>query len=201
MTVAANISKEGRAFLDALYVGESGGDYTILYGGGHFNATTPRKTGYYGFPDWPGKDNSHAAGAPQFEPATWLDTCQRLFRWTADFRNPADQDWGAWLLAQDVYKHLSGADLLLSLRAGALQLVAPTLKSTWTSLSESSFPSRYRQALAALTTVETPVSDPTPAPSPPPAPASDPLAGAIAALEAYIAKLQAALDALKAAKT
>jgi hypothetical protein len=103
-------------------------------------------------------------------------------------------------LAQDVYKHLSGADLLLSLRAGALQLVAPTLKSTWTSLSESSFPSRYRQALAALN-VETPVSDPTPAPAPAPIPPSDPLAGAIAALEAYITKLQAALDALKAAKT
>jgi hypothetical protein len=112
-------------------------------------------------------------------------------------------------LAQDVYKHLSGADLLLSLRAGALQLVAPTLKSTWTSLSESSFPSRYRQALAALTTVETPVSDPTPAPSPPPAPAgADSMDGWIADLEkriataqASIAKLQAALDALKAAKT
>jgi muramidase (phage lysozyme) len=211
MTVATNISKEGRAFLDALYVGESGGDYTILYGGGHFNATTPRKTGYYGFPDWPGKDNSHAAGAPQFEPATWLDTCQRLFRWTADFRNPADQDWGAWLLAQDVYKHLSGADLLLSLRAGALQLVAPTLQSTWTSLSDSSFPSRYRQALAALN-VETPVSDPTPVTDPlppaPPSPAPDPMdawiasiEASMAALQAKLAKLQAALDALKAAKT
>jgi muramidase (phage lysozyme) len=210
MTVATNISKEGRAFLGALYVGESGGDYTILYGGGHFDALTPRKMGYYGFPDWPGKDNSHAAGAPQFEPATWLDTCHRLFPQNSapDFRNPADQDWGAWLLAQDVYKRLTGADLLVNLRAGALQLVAPTLKSTWTSLNEASFPSRYREALAALN-VETPVSDPTPAPPPAPAPVgTDPMDGWIAELEtriaaaqASIAKLQAALDALKAAKT
>ena len=174
MIAAANIPLEGRAFLGALYVGESGGDYTILYGGGHFDANTPSKEGYYGFPDWPGKDNSHAAGAPQFQPGTWKDTVEKLFPKgsTPNFRNPADQDWGAWLLAQDVYKRVAAADLLADLKKGTgLSVVAPALQSTWTSLDPMTLPTRYRAAMQQEAAREPQDAQKPPAPTPqPPAP-------------------------------
>lgn len=46
---------------------ESGGEYNILCGGGHFQD-------YGAFPLWKGFRGSHAAGAYQFEPQTyaWL---------------------------------------------------------------------------------------------------------------------------------
>ena len=159
-----NISREGQAFLDALAIGESGPrpDYTILYGGAHFLPTTPSRQGYYDFPLWPGQDNSHAAGRYQFEPATWKDVVERLDlgHTIKSFRNPDDQDLGAWLLAQDDFHRKGGANLLTELRGGSdddLANVATTLKSTWTSLGPGSFPDRYRAALAALPApVETP---------------------------------------------
>jgi muramidase (phage lysozyme) len=49
---------------------ESGGDYTILYGGSHFDFETDAFN-QYGFPIWGGLNDSHAAGAYQFEPKLW----------------------------------------------------------------------------------------------------------------------------------
>lgn len=43
---------------------ESGGDYGILCGGARFQ-------NYSAFPQWRGFRGSHAAGAYQFEPASW----------------------------------------------------------------------------------------------------------------------------------
>lgn len=43
---------------------ESNGQYNVLCGGAHF-------TSFAHFPVWAGHDGSHAAGAYQFEPATW----------------------------------------------------------------------------------------------------------------------------------
>lgn len=213
MVAATNLVKEAQAFLTALYDGESGGDYTILFGGKpndpatpHFNDGTPSLPGHYGFPDWPGAETSagktHAAGAPQFEPATWLDTCTRLFPAgsTPNFRNPADQDWGAWLLAKDVYHRAIGGDLGIILHAGVLGGIANTLKSTWTSLSESTFPDRYKAALMADTPPAPTVApaEPSAPPAAPSAPA-DPFAMAIEEAEKAAAVLQARLDKMNAA--
>lgn len=62
----------------AAYVGryESGNDYTILYGGSHI--TPDMAFDQYGFPQWAGLNNSHAAGRYQFEPRTWAMYAARL---------------------------------------------------------------------------------------------------------------------------
>lgn len=139
--VASSIPLEGRAFLNALAIGESGPtpDYTILYGGGHF-ATAPAWT----FPTWAGNDNSHAAGRYQFEPATWQTVSAAAG--LKDF-SPDNQDMGAWWLAKYDYNRRSGRDLLSDLRSGVLENVATVLQPTWTSLNASTFPGRYSEAL------------------------------------------------------
>ena len=155
------IPLEGLAFLDAVAEGESteaarrGGisPYFILVGGGSFEGL-PERSGYFGFPDWPGRrfaaGMSHAAGRYQFEPATWRGICEQ--QWAPDgsdgwdFRNPEHQDYAAWVLALEVYRR-PGSNLLADLRAGHLAGIATALRSTWTSLSEATFASRYREAL------------------------------------------------------
>lgn len=146
-----------RAFLDALAVGESGGDYTILYGGGHFS-------GFAKFPQWAGKQGpagpSHAAGRYQFEPATWYEQQEKLG--LLDF-SPASQDAAAWDLACSVYLRRVGRSLPADLAADHLELVATALRKTWTSLSAATFPARYRAALAAI---PAPAAAPLAAPPP-----------------------------------
>ena len=135
------IPVEGYAFLDALSVGESGGDYSILYGGSHFHD-------FSHFPQWEGKDNSHAAGRYQFEPETWREQAEKLG--LKDF-SPASQDIAAWNLAQTVYDYLTGFALLDDLAEtndNYLADIADALHSTWTSLEEKTFPKRYDDALA-----------------------------------------------------
>jgi len=190
-----DIPIEGLALLDAIAVGESGGKaddaaYTILYGGGHF-------TGYGAFPQWAGKDNSHAAGRYQFEPATWAEAAAALK--LPDF-SPASQDAGAWWLAQRDFKARSNDDLLTYLKSGmTLTVVATVLKQTWTSLSPVTLPSRYAAALAARQPAPAPVPDPAPTPAP-----SSAISAAIAELQhrrdgftAQIAKLDAAIAMLQ----
>lgn len=138
------------AFLMALYQGESGGDYTILYGGGHF--TPEMCTGKNGFPIWDGLNDSHAAGAPQFEPETWAwvsDACK-----VADF-SPENQDDTAWYLAQhDFFAH-THLDLISELDMDNLSEVARILSGTWTSLNETDFPPRFKAAMAQLQSMHT----------------------------------------------
>lgn len=70
---------------------ESGGVYNILCGGGLFQD-------YSGFPQWKGFKGSHAAGAYQFEPATWEWITSHTG--VTDF-SPIAQDINAlWLLRQ-----------------------------------------------------------------------------------------------------
>ena len=175
MAVATNMPREARALLDAISVGESGGSddpYNILYGGGSM-VGLPNRAGYYGFPEWAGQDNSHAAGRYQFEPATWLGIVPRFSPGTPDFRNPADQDWGAWFLAQEDFKRRSGSDLLERLKSGALVGIGSTLKATWTSMSDSTFPVRFVKALAAIPADESAPSSTEPSiPSAPPTPSA-----------------------------
>lgn len=185
-----DIPIEGLALLDAIAVGESGGKadddaYTILYGGGHF-------TGYGAFPQWAGKNNSHAAGRYQFEPATWAETAAALG--LKDF-SPASQDAGAWWLAQRDFKARSGDDLLVYLKSGmTLTVVATVLKGTWTSLSPVTLPNRYAAALAS----RRPAPAPQPAPQPPQPAPPPPVPSPSPALAAAIAELQQHRDALAA---
>ena len=156
------LSQARRAFLDALAIGESGGRYDILCGGGRFSD-------YSAFPQWSGVQGpagvSHAAGKYQFEPATWQEEAAKLH--LQDF-SPASQDAAAWDLAQAVYQRVAGRDLAADLMAGDASHVAHALHSTWTSLG-SSFPTRYLNELGATTGV-------VPAPS---APAVQPPASAV----------------------
>lgn len=227
MIAATNLQVESAALICAIRWGESGWrpddsrgpDYTILFGGKahdpstpHFNDGTPSKDGYFGFPEWGGANTSqgmtHAAGADQFEPDTWKDVCTRLFppNSVPNFRNPADQDWGAWLLAKDVYKKVSGADLEGVLKAGVLSGIANALKGTWTSLSESTFSDRYKAALKVAQQEQAPQVPPAaippvvPAPVPVPVGSGD-LAGTIESLEKVIAALQVKIDKLNVALT
>lgn len=173
---AANLPREARAMLIAIAQGESDpvarrqgiSPYFILYGGGSFEAM-PDRSGYSGFPAWAGKDNSHAAGRYQFEPKTWLGTVPKFRGGQVNFRNPGDQDWGAWILAQADYHARTGATLLARLQIGVLDGIGSALRPTWTSMGDSTFPDRYKAALAAV-----PATEPTPAPAPAPEPAPTP---------------------------
>ena len=156
-----------RAFLDALAIGESGGRYDILCGGGRF-------TDYSKFPQWEGFQGpdgiSHAAGKYQFEPATWNEVATDLK--LQDF-SPKSQDAGAWSLANHVYQTKTGRDLLRDLTGNNTAFVVPALRSTWVSLG-SSFDARFNREVIMLTGVTPPPApSPTPAPPAPPAPSNE----------------------------
>jgi muramidase (phage lysozyme) len=68
---------------------ESGGRYDVLAGGATF-------AGYAHFPQWDGWEGSHAAGAYQFEPATWAWIAGVLG--LADFSPLAQNLAALWLL-------------------------------------------------------------------------------------------------------
>ncbi len=196
---AANLPREARALLDAIAQGESDpmarhegiSPYFILYGGGSFEGY-PDRPGYYRFPEWPGKDNSHAAGRYQFQPATWLGIVPRFKPATPKFRNPDDQDWGAWFLAQHDYQVRSGAPLLNALTTGDIGDIGGILQPTWTSMSNATFPDRYTVALATY-----PAGSFTPAKTAPAPPSAD-TGPMIAAVRALQVALQDFLDKLNA---
>lgn len=54
---------------------ESNNNYNVGYGGADLSKAPLDE---YGFPSWEGKDGSHAAGAYQFEPATWRKYASQL---------------------------------------------------------------------------------------------------------------------------
>ena len=70
---------------------ESGGTYNVLCGGGTFD-------NYSTFPNWKGFRNSHAAGAYQFEPATWQWVSSMTH--VPDFSPLAQDICALWLLRQ-----------------------------------------------------------------------------------------------------
>ena len=142
VTRSVDLPREARAFLDAVAVGESGGAdddaaYSVVFGGGHFGLPWPP-----GFPEWGGvrvgDSMTHAAGRYQFEPATWRGLGGGSF-------DPENQDGRAWQLAGEVKPAL-----LARLVSDSLDGLATALQSTWTSLSEDTFPERYRAALEKI---------------------------------------------------
>ena len=143
-----------RACIAAIYVGESQGDYRILCGGKAYHYTDGRHfSDFSHFPEWGGQRGpwgvSHAAGAPQFEPATYRSVQEALG--LPDF-SPRSQDIGCWYLAEsDYHRRTHGASLLHDLAdAKKLPGIATALKETWTSLDPKLFPKRFQAAMAQL---------------------------------------------------
>lgn len=125
--------KEQRQFLSSLAQGESGGRYFIGWGDTDLSGASVDQ---YGFPQWSGKMGpagiSHAAGAYQFQPGTWKTVASK---YGLNFQNNADQDAGAWYLAQETYANKTGRSLDADLDTGYLSQLQSALKSTWTSVT------------------------------------------------------------------
>jgi muramidase (phage lysozyme) len=125
------------SFLSSLARGETGtaGTGATFEGYGGVNlATAP--TDQYGFPQWAGSDNSHAAGTYQFQPSTW-DALAAAHGFS--FGNPADQNAAAWTLAQQTYSAKTGGDLETDLHAGKYSDIQSALADVWPSITGSSF--------------------------------------------------------------
>lgn len=136
-TVGYNSSDSLQAkFLQAIRSTESNGSYTVGYGGVDLSNYS---TDAYGFPQWSGATTSsgptHAAGAYQFQPATWSGVASQ---YGLNFKNSADQDAGAWYLAQSDYAKNTGRDLYTDLQEGNYTNIAAGLKTTWTSITGGS---------------------------------------------------------------
>jgi hypothetical protein len=137
-----------QAFLATLAQGETGSSsYSATEGVGGTNLAGSA-TDAYGFPQWQGFGNSHAAGIYQFEPATWDSEAQT---YGLNFQNPSDQSAGAWYLAQDTYaKNTGGGDLTSALASGDYMSVQKALASTWPSVGgNASIPLGFANTIAA----------------------------------------------------
>jgi len=127
------IPPEGRGLLNAIAGPESGGAYDVIYGGRHIDDLSHHPHIAVPIASGPNKGKtSSAAGKYQFLGDTWDDIAGRYG--LQDF-SPANQDYGAWALANEVYRKKTGGDLTEALRAGKLPEVAQTLSGTWTSLA------------------------------------------------------------------
>lgn len=118
-----------QSFLSALAQGESGGSaspYTVGYGGTDLSGST---TDQYGFPQWSGVGNTHAAGAYQFQPSTWAGVASE---YGLNFNNPQDQNAGAWYTAQQADPTLES-----DLQSGNYSKVQSLLAKIWPSVAGS----------------------------------------------------------------
>lgn len=114
-------------FLVALAHGETGGSsdpYNTGVGGSNLSGSS---IDAYGFPQWEGQGNSHAAGAFQFQPSTWDSIAQEF---DLNFQNPNDQNAGAWYLAQKADPNLES-----DLQSGNYSTIQQDLQSIWPSVS------------------------------------------------------------------
>ncbi len=122
-------NKNVLAFLAMIRASESRGDYSVLYGGGHFSDFSKHpdvKVPFFN-PETDKEDYSTAAGAYQINYPTWLLIQAAAF--LPDF-SPASQDEAAvWLLK------LRGA--LPDVMAGNFQNAIQTASKTWASLPYS----------------------------------------------------------------
>lgn len=116
-----------QAFLSALALGETGGvsnSATLGVGGADLTGSA---TDQYGFPQWQGFGNSHAAGTWQFQPDTWDTIAQE---YNLDFTKPTDQAQGAWYLAEQ-----TDPNLYSDLQSGNYSTVQNLLRNVWPSVT------------------------------------------------------------------
>ncbi|WP_295805941.1 hypothetical protein [uncultured Nitratireductor sp.] len=128
--IAEDLPPEGRAFLNAIAGGESGGRYNVRYtpkGGALFDDLS-RHPGI--MEDGP-HGKSSAAGRYQFTQTTW----NRMGG--GDF-SPVNQDRRAWQLAQQDYQRNTGRDLLGDLQTGGLDgKILSALSPTWAAFNHN----------------------------------------------------------------
>lgn len=115
------------AFLGALSLGETGGVSNSASIGVGGQSLVGSSVDQYGFPQWNGFGNSHAAGTYQFEPSTW-DSIAEEFH--LNFENPNDQAQGAWDLAQQ-----TDPNIYSQLQSGNYSAIQSALKSVWPSVT------------------------------------------------------------------
>ncbi len=123
---------EQARFLSALALGETGGgtgSAWIGYGGADLSGVARDQ---WGFPQWNGVGNTHAAGTFQFQPATWRDVASR---YGLNFENPLDQQAGAWYLAQETYLSKTGRSLDSDLNTGNVGQLEEALANVWPSVT------------------------------------------------------------------
>lgn len=136
-----DITKEGSALLMTIRNSESSkGDkaYNMRYspkGAAFFNDFSKHPNIRESVPWRTDGKKSDAAGAYQFLSSTWNPIANKYG--LSDF-SPANQDKGAWILAQRDYKLKTGKDLQESLETGQIDKVFKALSSTWTSLPSGS---------------------------------------------------------------
>jgi len=118
-------------FLGALALGETGGSsYAVTEGVGGANLSSS-SVDQYGFPNWEGSGNSHAAGIFQFQPGTWDSIASQQ---NLNFSNASDQEAGAWALAQQTYSSKTGRSLYADLSSGNMSSLNSALASVWPSV-------------------------------------------------------------------
>lgn len=136
-----------QAFLHSIQQSEGTASYANPYAVGFGGVDV---SGYplnsSGFPNWSGNAsyNTHAAGAYQFQPATWSDVSSKTGQ--TNFNDPDAQNANAWYLAQRSYTQQTGGDLSTDLQNSNTSQVAPALASQWQSLQLH--PSTFNQNLA-----------------------------------------------------
>lgn len=133
-----------QAFLSALALGESSGPGAYTQGVGGTNLAGATTDGF-GFPQWGGFGNSHAAGAFQFQPATFDAYATK---YGLNFGKPADQNAAAWYLAQDTYTAKTGGNLSDALAAKDYGSVQSALSAVWPSVGGNGASPGLAQALA-----------------------------------------------------
>lgn len=97
---------------------------------------------------WPGKDNSHALGPGQFQPATYEEVAKRTGLPTLE---PQSQLANIWNHVEFVYKEKTGGSAEADIAAGRQLEVAQALAKTWTSLGNATeFMKHYGEAVTAV---------------------------------------------------
>lgn len=119
-------------FLSALALGETGNASNAYTLGTHSTDLSGAPTDQYGFPQWSGYGDSHAAGAYQFQPGTWDALAAQ---YGLNFANPGDQNEAAWNLAQSTYATKTGGSLNDDLAAGDYGKIQSALAGVWPSVT------------------------------------------------------------------
>jgi hypothetical protein len=148
-------SASSKAFLAAIAEGEGGATFNILYGSTMWTGSMAA------FPPWPGVLvgngwETHAAGAFQFEPASYADAVKISGR--PGFE-PQDQIQNAWDYANLIFgERYKAATLHAALQAGggSLLLIPTYLGNIWIGGANSGFPKRFANNLPLVSTIAAP---------------------------------------------